>query len=119
MPSEARADRHCVDPLRRLNDRVCGAGQQPAQRVLRQGPLHRLEEAGLEDRQRRLRHAYHDVTRVGAEGRERGEHRCAGQARRPADDEHRARAVLRALAPLARHLLQDLGGDELVLVLAW
>ena len=63
--------------------------------------------------QRRLGHRDRHVARVGAKGRRT---RQANRTRHPgsaADDEHRARAVLVVLGPLARHERKNLGRDQL------
>ena len=95
---------------------VGGARQQAAGRVLGQRPLDRLEQPRLDHGQRRLRSGDRDVAGVGAERRERGEHRRAGEPARAAHDEHAARAVLRAGARLPRHLGEHGRRHEGVLV---
>ena len=77
--AEAGTDRDGVRLLGSFEHQVGGTREQPAARVLRQRPLHDLEQRRLEHRQRRLRRGNGDIARVRAERSERGEDRRARQ----------------------------------------
>ena len=91
--AEPRAERDRARLLRELEHDVGGAVGDDAA-VVGQRPLHGLEQALLEHRQRRLGRGDGDVAGVGAHRRQRGERRRAGEPARAADDEHVARRVL-------------------------
>ena len=101
--AQPRAQRHRVGALGRLQDRVQRPGPIRPPASSGSGPLDRLEQPGLEHRQRRLGRGDGDVAGIGPEGRHRRQHRSPRQPARAADHEHRPGPVLGALGGLARH----------------